>query len=341
MDGVIKKNKNYKVSLVKFKDSKKYQIHSMKNTRVYFNKITDVAYINNNKFIKNSSNQIREFKNSKYFINSVFRDGTPHFVRNIRGRVCSLLYSVSATENYWHWMFDVLPKLAIFDKSIDLKKIDYFLFPEISKKFQNESLNLLNIPNKKRLSAIKFNHISSDEVISCDHPYIKTNMIKDQRRFPKWIGRWFKKIITKNKIKRKAKQEKVFIDRGDSKNIKRSIVNEKELKNFLLKNSFKVVKLSKLSFREQISLFYNSKCIVGLHGAGFANIVFCRPKTKIIEIGTTKISNNIIYSLAKSNNLKYSCIFFKPVKKNIKNSKRHQDQHIIVKTEKIKKALIN
>ena len=34
----------------------------MKNTRIFYNKITDVAYINNNNFIRETSNQLRNYK---------------------------------------------------------------------------------------------------------------------------------------------------------------------------------------------------------------------------------------------------------------------------------------
>ena len=57
-------------------------------------------------------------------------------------------------------------------KKINLKQIEYFLFPEINNRFQIESLNALNIPLKKRVSGHKYNHIFSEKVISCDHPFI-------------------------------------------------------------------------------------------------------------------------------------------------------------------------
>ena len=50
---------------------------------------------------------------------------------------------------------------------------------------------------------------------------------------------------------------------------------DEEVKEALLKNNFIPAKLHELSFREQVNLFYNTKCVVGLHGAGFANLVFC------------------------------------------------------------------
>ncbi len=135
--------------------------------------------------------------------------------------------------------------------------------------------------------------------------------------------------------------DKIYIDRSDSKNIFRTIINEEELKKFLASKSFKIVQLSKMSFLSQVKLFYNASCVVGLHGAGFANLVFCRPKTKVIEIATTMKSKNIIYYLAKANNLNYKCIFFKSVNKRNESLKsiRYQDKHIKININKFRQVL--
>ena len=57
----------------------------------------------------------------------------------------------------------------------------------------------------------------------------------------------------------------------------------------------------------QVDLFQNAECIVGLHGAGFGNVVFCETKTKIIELKSTT-SANAIKNLSKANNLNYVSI---------------------------------
>ena len=31
-------------------------------------------------------------------------------------------------------------------------------------------------------------------------------------------------------------------------------------------------------------MFWNAECIIGAHGAAFSNLIFCKPKTKVIEI---------------------------------------------------------
>ena len=73
------------------------------------------------------------------------------------------------------------------------------------------------------------------------------------------------------------------------------------------KNNFIFVKLHETNFREQVNLFHNAECIVGLHGAGFVNVVFCKPGTKIIELRGFS-TGNTIKNLSKKNDLNYSSI---------------------------------
>ena len=74
-----------------------------------------------------------------------------------------------------------------------------------------------------------------------------------------------------------------------------------------IKNDFISVNLAHINFSEQVELFNNSECIAGLHGAGFANIVFCQPGTKVIEFRSAD-AGPVIENLAKINNLNYYSI---------------------------------
>ena len=89
----------------------------------------------------------------------------------------------------------------------------------------------------------------------------------------------------------------------------------------------------------QINLFYNADIIVGLHGGGFANLVFCRPQTKVIELKTPE-SGPPIENLAKKNNLNYKSVEIKA--KNMEELNFvHQHGAIEVPIEKLAKALEN
>ena len=75
-------------------------------------------------------------------------------------------------------------------------------------------------------------------------------------------------------------------------------------KFYLKEIGFKTIVLSNLTFNEQIRVFQNAEAIIGLHGAGFANLIFSKVGTKVIELQSSS-SGNVIKNLAKSCNLNY------------------------------------
>jgi hypothetical protein len=47
---------------------------------------------------------------------------------------------------------------------------------------------------------------------------------------------------------------------------------------------FKAVKFEHETFASQIRLMSQTRMLIGLHGAAFANSIFCRPKTEIVQL---------------------------------------------------------
>jgi len=44
------------------------------------------------------------------------------------------------------------------------------------------------------------------------------------------------------------------------------------------------VELEEMAFSEQVRLFSQARIVIGIHGAGLANVVFCRPGSVLIEV---------------------------------------------------------
>ena len=294
----------------------KYKIFSLQKSRLYTDRIHDTAAIIENKIIDGPSFQYRENKNSSYADNSVLKIGTPKIQKKIKGVVLSLLTGGAGNANYWHWLLDVLPRMKLTSEFIDLKKIDYFLLPSLEEKYQIETLDILNIPVKKRLSSKKFRHIVADQIIITDHPYnLLNDPMKDSLNIPNWIIEFLKnKFGFVKKISEKKFPKKIYIDRSDSKSNNRylrKITNEKEVVNILKKNGFISMKLSDHHFSDQVNLFKNAEHIIGLHGSGFVNTIFCKPKTKITEFRSEE-AGEIIKNLSIKNHLNYESIVRKP-----------------------------
>ena len=68
--------------------------------------------------------------------NLVLKNGTPNVKKHIKGNVLSLLSGGAATNNFTHWFTDVVPRIILFKKKFNLKKIDKFYVPSVKFKFQ-------------------------------------------------------------------------------------------------------------------------------------------------------------------------------------------------------------
>jgi capsular polysaccharide biosynthesis protein len=76
--------------------------------------------------------------------------------------------------------------------------------------------------------------------------------------------------------------ERIYVSRVDSKS--RPMTNEDELVNRLAMQGIEPVIASSMSIQEQISRFHSARLVIGAHGAGLGNIVFCHPKTIMYEL---------------------------------------------------------
>ena len=337
-------DKRIKVEIVNIDKNLSYRVYNISNGRLYTDRIHDTAVLLDNKIIEEPSFQLR-YKgpfifNSNIKDNIVFKKGTPRRLKKLNGSVLSLLTGGAGNENYWHWLFDVLPKLLLCSKTLDLSDVDYFLLPNHVKKFQIESLNCLNIPEHKRLSSKKFRHIKAKELIITDHPVVITgNDTEDTHNIPAWIIKWTRSVfLNQNTAINKEKKNKIYIDRSDTNNRsqpQRYISNEDEVKKYLSEKNFIFVKLHEISFKEQIDLFYNAECIVGIHGAGFSNIVFCKNGTKIIELQSAH-AGPMYENLAKKNNLNYTSIAVEA-----EQGSPNQQGYIYIPINSLKKILEN
>ena len=140
-------DKRIEVKTINIDENLSYRIFSINNGRLYTDRIHDTAVLLDNKIIKEPSFQLRykgpKIYNSEINENVVFKKGTPKKLKELNGSVLSLLTGGGGNKNYWHWLFDVLPRLGLCSKNLSLNDIDYFLLPSHIEKFQIESLDCL------------------------------------------------------------------------------------------------------------------------------------------------------------------------------------------------------
>jgi hypothetical protein len=316
-----KNNKNN--SLGEFKinlDNNNYTIFQFKNGRLFTDSNDTTAYITEKNKLSTASLQYSKFDhinstNNKISKNKTLFEGTPKIKKYFNGVVLSLLSGGASKDNFTHWFTDVIPRLKIFNKKFKLNQVDKFYVPSLKYQFQIDSLKMLGIHLDKIITSEQFKHITANCIYATSHPC---------NHFPMKVKKWSLNYLRKSFIKKSNKKwyKKIFVDRDqfkfvDTNNLEkfkdfRVLINEQEIKKYLLSVGFTIIKPEEFSFKEQVEIFSNTNYVVGLYGAAMMMLTFCKKSTKVIEIKPT-LGGNEFKNISKLLALKHNQIILKPI----------------------------
>ena len=219
-------------------------------------------------------------------------------------------------NNYYHWMFQILPQVDLWQRSIiDKGDISKIVFPfSLRSSFQRETLNILGISQSQIIE------LADRDCLQTNNSLLFASSLKGNPR--KWIGDFLRREFLPRQVEFSNKLERIYICRKNA--AYRRVINQDEFSNYLDKMGFQSVHLESLSVREQATLFSNTDIVLSLHGAGLTNIVFCQPHTKIIEIFPQSSTPMMYRKIASYYNLKY----FYLLCKDIDNSHSKEAPHL-------------
>jgi len=226
---------------------------------------------------------------------SIFEQESILPAEKIAGKV--VLLSGLAGHVYYHWMFDILPRLEILRRSeIKFKEIDWFVVNSLSKPFQRETLNLLGIPESKIIESDRHSHIQADELVVPSFPgYLDW--------VPEGTVRFLRQTFLPQVHLSQTNNSKIYVSRAQAKN--RKLVNEAEVNQLLTASGFMTVFLEELSLLEQVAMFANAEVIVAPHGSGLTNLVFCSPGTKVVELFSPNYVRTDYWMISQQLNLEH------------------------------------
>ncbi len=225
----------------------------------------------------------------------------PRNIIKVPGKVAVI--TQVAYFNHYHWLIEILGRLAL----LEMHNIEYdWLYVQNNTPMMQKTLELWGIDPKKIISPTSSNtfSIQADQVIlpsflictdigfAFAHPYT-TNYVKNKL---------VNAVLAKNIHHSFSKN--VFISRQDTH---RRITNEDNIFNALKNYGFERYELSKLSLEDQILLFNNAEIVIGEHGAGLVNIIFCKSNTRIIEIFQA-LKTVCFWSISNTLGLNYTAI---------------------------------
>ncbi len=180
------------------------------------------------------------------------------------------------SNNYYHWMNDILPRIQVLIASgIDVKSIRQFILNPIKHSFQYETLAKLGIDEARLCFSTSQNYFQCDELLV---PVYGSNALG--MRQGKWIPDFLKSSFLEDHDS--APQQRVYISRKNATG--RAVENETELHDFLTQRGFKTVHLEHMSVGDQARLFNSAAVVISPHGAGLSNTAFCQAGSTIIEL---------------------------------------------------------
>jgi hypothetical protein len=93
-----------------------------------------------------------------------------------------------------------------------------------------------------------------------------------------------------------APRRRVFISRARAQ--RRRLLNEDRIWQILEPLGFERVLMEDLSLDAQVDLMMDTRVLVGSHGAGLTNMIFCAPGTQVLEIADLSFPNPNFYAMA-------------------------------------------
>lgn len=189
-----------------------------------------------------------------------------HPARKLTG---SYVLPSSAPQGYFHWLVEYLPNISLLR---DGDSGQTLLMPPLNHRWQTESLSAVGVAEAEFVELDGHTHVSGELTFA-------DRIMLDECHVAPAIVPFFRDLHERY---RSGARRRLFVSRAAA--ARRNVTNEDAILERLTPLGFERVEAEALSFAEQISLFTDAEIVVGPHGAGLTNAVFCAPGTIVVEL---------------------------------------------------------
>jgi hypothetical protein len=212
------------------------------------------------------------------------------------GSVVSLLTGGGGPQTYFHWMYDVLPRIALLEQAGYVREGDRYLVPRLDQRFAHETLTVMGIDPAACVQ------LEGPTLLEADRMAVSEGH-RSYRRVEPWIPRFLRdRLMTEQP----QTGRRLYVNRRDTKI--RKILNEDRLEVALASRGFESVSLASFSFAEQVRLFASADVVVAPHGAGLSNVAFCPPEASVVEFRDPAWFWPVFGDAARGVNVRYTLV---------------------------------
>lgn len=176
--------------------------------------------------------------------------------------------------NYAHWFTDHLVMLYVYTQHYQAKGFKIAL-PDNLTGFAKDTVSLMGIAPSD-IVYLKNDIVAFDDLrVTSFFAFTET---------PAFYDAAVEKLIQACRTPGAEQQgyRKIYISRRDAS--ARPILNVDEVESLAVEYGFELLVTGQMSLKEQIAAFQGARIVVGPHGAGLINSIFCPPGATLIEL---------------------------------------------------------
>ena len=190
-----------------------------------------------------------------------------------------------SANNPWHVWIDMVSKFRLIEKRWSAMFSKYiFVLPNPSR--------YLDKIVKEFFADLKYMVMPKNETWQFKHLIVPSMSNHQDGIITPHLAPWTRALKNILKVDSDRKR-KIFVTRNDAKT--RKLLNAEKLMMAL--KGWETVTLEDLPIKEQVKCFAEASYVISTHGAGLANLLWCEPGTKVIEIQDPKMLHKKVYPI--------------------------------------------
>lgn len=203
--------------------------------------------------------------------------GRAFLPRPVRLPGTTAVLSAPAGNTYYHWLFDVLPRIALLRRAgVEIASVDRVAVNSARRPYQHETLTRLGIRSERVFETDFALHAICDRMVLPS--YAGTSGAP-----PRWACTFLRDTFLPTDAARAGDgPERIYVSRQESGS--RRVENAGEVEETLRRAGFVTVYPERLDVAGQARLFGGARFVVAPHGSGLSNLVFSDPGTVVVEL---------------------------------------------------------
>lgn len=186
----------------------------------------------------------------------------------------SALVGASGHRNYYHWIFDMIPRIELILAAGGAGRIDRWILPQTPLGAAKRVLELCGVDPSRVHWHGRGAHAECERLVVSSPPAPLGGATSRSVAFLR------DRCIPRELRDRPEARRRLFLARKAT----RRVANMDAVEPVLRKHGVEVVATEGLSFDDQVRLFAGASLLVGTHGAGLTNAIFMPAGSALVEI---------------------------------------------------------